>query len=491
MTNKIRVLSFSFISILYIFLFYKQLLGINVFLFEFTCMLFALKFNRLKIKSLLPKIIITGTLVSSIMIIIYGSTIAKTVNVISFILLIGVIISPSYKLISSYMLETTLGITKFFSLIFKKINKRNRLFKKLKIILIPFIIIQVFTLIYYTSNDYFADTIDSVFNKFSDLINFVFNFYGLYITTLGIIIGFLIIYAKQHVALIKFETKQSEELKRIRENNTKLFKPNSLKSEYKSGIYLFASLNLLLLFFNYTDVVTVWFYRWNGEFLKDFVHHGTYQLIFSLILSIVITLYYFRKNLNFYPKNKLLKTLAYAWIIQNIILLISLIIRTNIYVHHFALAYKRIGLYAFLIFVIILLITIYIKINKKKSYYYLIRVNSISFYVILTALACFNWDTIIAKYNIKVSAEAYSESHFLFNTLSDKTLPYTILSEKEYKKIYEHQNSIYKQLMPFCKSWDKYKQNIIKRRLNFISEYKRRNLLEWNYSDWYSYQLLN
>ena len=110
---------------------------------------------------------------------------------------------------------------------------------------------------------------------------------------------------------------------------------------------------LLLLFFEIRDV---WLgFTWDGGMLKDFVHQGIWILIISILISMMIALYFFRDNLNFFSKAETFKLMMYVWVGLNVILAISVFVRTFIYIEYFALAYKRIGLLFFLLAVVILL----------------------------------------------------------------------------------------------------------------------------------------
>ena len=72
-----------------------------------------------------------------------------------------------------------------------------------------------------------------------------------------------------------------------------------------------------------------------------------------ILISIIISLYLFRGNQNFYKKSVLLKKLALAWLAQNVILAFSVGIRNVHYIEHYALAHKRIGVFFFLLATII------------------------------------------------------------------------------------------------------------------------------------------
>ena len=152
----------------------------------------------------------------------------------------------------------------------------------------------------------------------------------------------------------------------------------ALRNENTTGIISLVLLNLLLLFINCIDMVYVWFgfqYK-NAGNLADYVHEGTGMLIFSIVLAMVVLLFFFRGNLNFYKKNKWLRWGSYVWLLQNMVLVISVLLRDYYYILHDGLAYKRIGVLVFLVLVLFGLVTIFIKIRQIKTSYYLLRVNA-------------------------------------------------------------------------------------------------------------------
>lgn len=172
------------------------------------------------------------------------------------------------------------------------------------------------------------------------------------------------------------------------------------------------------------DISYVWFnFKWEGQYLKDFVHQGTYLLLVSILVSMILVLYFFRKNLNFYQKNSLLKKLSYAWIFQNAILVFSVGIRNWYYIQYYALAYKRIAIVFFLLLCLFALFTVFFKISKVRSAYFMVRTNVNALIIVLVISSAFNWDRIIAQYNFSKSNSSFVHLNYLA-TLADSALPY-------------------------------------------------------------------
>ena len=185
----------------------------------------------------------------------------------------------------------------------------------------------------------FFDSIEAFFEWFFENIEV-----ALFMTFLfGFLISNYFFLGKPFTSITKEDENSSDNLSRKRKKSISKFKNTALKTEYTSAIILFTLLNILILIINLIDIWWVWFnFEWEGEYLKQFVHEGTYLLILSIIISLAISIYYFRGNINFLKNNTLLKYLAFAWLAQNAILTISVGIRNFWYINYFSLAYLRI-----------------------------------------------------------------------------------------------------------------------------------------------------
>jgi hypothetical protein len=254
-----------------------------------------------------------------------------------------------------------------------------------------------------------------------------------------------------------------------------------LKNEFISAFVLLVFVNILSLIVNVIDFKWVWFgFKYSEAFnLKQFVHEGTYLLIISILLSIAIMLYFFRRNLNFYPKSKWIKNLAYIWLIQNLVLTISVAIRNFHYITYWGLAYKRIGVILFLIAVFIGLISVFIKIKYTKTSFFLIKWNSLSVYCILIIAGLVNWDGIIAKNNLNHPWQNHMETSYLLS-LSDKILP--LIDQKQKVLEQDLKYNTYASFYPYS-----YKDYYKKRRNLFVDDYNKKTWLSWNYMDWKAY----
>ncbi|MBK9492520.1 MAG: DUF4173 domain-containing protein [Haliscomenobacter sp.] len=172
--------------------------------------------------------------------------------------------------------------------------------------------------------------------------------------------------------------------------------------------------------------------------LSDYVHQGTYLLIYALGLAMAVTTYFFRGNLHFLQDNQKLKLLAYAWIVQNIILALSVAWRNYHYIVEYGLAYKRLGVLWFLILVALGLYSLFVMIRQRRSLYYLWVVNAWFVYASLLSTSMVNWDVLITRYNLSQAQHAKIDTMFLLREVSDKNLPLLL---NEHERLLERSNS--------------------------------------------------
>ena len=265
-------------------------------------------------------------------------------------------------------------------------------------------------------------------------------------------------------------------------------------NERLTAIILLAGLNVLLLIANVLDIKYVWTgFAFDGQYLKQFVHEGTYLLLISILFGAGIVLYYFRGDLNFHRRNRVVKLLSYAWLAQNVVLALSVGMRNFWYIHYYALAYKRIGVAFFLLALCIGLVLVMVKVQRGRTAHYLIRTNAVAVYCVALLMAQFNWDGIIARYNMDHREQAFVHLDFL-STMSDKALPYLVRSPEELEKIATHNAELIGGIDRYSRHLymtpEVYRAVIDKRVYDFAYSYPDRSWREWNWADARAYQAL-
>lgn len=266
----------------------------------------------------------------------------------------------------------------------------------------------------------------------------------------------------------------------------------ALKNENTIGLISLALLNALLLIVNIIDLDTVWLnYRPAADLpVHEMVHEGTWVLIFSIIMAMAVVLFFFKGNLNFYKKNNWLKMGAYAWIIQNTFLVASVFMRDLYYIQMYGLAYKRIGVLFFLLMVLIGLISVVVKVNKRKSIYYLLRMNAVAAIIVLVLASAIHWDELIAGYNLSRRDKVTLDVPFLLS-LSDKTIPLMEKNLDALKQYSLRDAEKLKQYTFYVPGGDElYVQQLKDKEQQFVKKQAMYSWLSWNYADNYVKQYL-
>lgn len=413
---------------IYSYLFHQQSAGINWLIF--TVLLIALLFIRNKevYKNGSWLLAATGSILSACCVAYYGDALSVIANIISLCILSAFSVEPQTSIILSFFFSLySLGASAVFMILDsieryrKKGNESGTTSGtvKLMLYLVPVLIAIVFFFMYKASNP--------VFDNFTKKISLDFITIGWFFFTLG---GFFLMYAffyhKSIRALAVIDQTASGSLFPSEVSHRPFAGFSTIDNEKLSGIILLVLLNTLLLVVNLLDLNFLWF---DGTLPKDlsysdFVHQGTGSLITSIIIAILIILFYFRGALNFKEGNRMLKLLAALWIIQNAFMIISTAYRNNLYINEYSLTYKRIGVYIWLLLVLIGLITTFIKVQKAKSNWYLFRTNGWLFYAVLIVSSLISWDLIVTNFNMKraeITKKPLDVNYLV--SLSEKNLP--------------------------------------------------------------------
>lgn len=495
--NSKYALSIIFISaVIFTLLFYNNALGLNLLIYEvavFTALVATGQFRPGNINgytiSILYFISAFGTVISH-------SLFAYVINFILFGVFIGF---TAYPYARSFITSLNIAIantlnaqTAFVRHLAQERLKGGRLFGfiwQLRITVIPLIIITVFVLLYKLSNPVFNNLVNTSIDYIDVyLYNLLHNIDAAIIAVFcaGLVINIFIWFKQGNEKLILID--KNAPLVLLRQRSRKVFSgvPIALKNEYKAAVFLLATLNIVILILNIIDIKWIWFRStWEKHYLMQFVHEGTYLLILSILISVAIVLYYFRRNLNFYSNNKLLKILSYAWLAQNAVMVVSVAIRNYRYIEYFALAYKRIGVFIFLLLVLYGLYTVFIKVKYRKTAFYLFTTNAKALLILLVLASVLNWDVLIAKYNFSHADKASIHLNFMAS-LSDNALHELDrpLQEVERMNIFDKgEYRYYLNAQEYC-------NHIDFRKTRFKAKWEKKNWLEWNWGEYVAYKEL-
>ncbi|MCL8536748.1 DUF4173 domain-containing protein [Chryseobacterium gallinarum] len=385
-------------TVLFIILFYEQDLGLNLGILGvlYTVLTF-FKTNE-KNKTLTFNILTATSILSSFAFAWYG-------DFSSFIALVSSLLLLGYKsrnrkmkplfLIPVFVVNGFTSICRIFNFDawLPKKNVSGLWQKILAFILIPLVLLSVFCGIYAAGSNHFA----AFFTDYELDINLWQVFC---LTVLGFVIAFnywnyaveRLIYKTHHVLDNDFQEKD-----RIQKATYSFL---DLDAERMSGIISFLLLNILLVFF-----IITYNYEQFYETLKtpaqlsEETHERVGAVIMSIIMAILVIMFYFKSGFNFDPKAGTMKILAKIWIFLNAILVLSAGAKNYEYIINYGITYKRLGVFAFLLLSLTGLVLTCIKIQKKKRNAFLF--NTMAWYLYGTILACsyINWGGFITSRN--------------------------------------------------------------------------------------------
>nr|WP_162988844.1 DUF4173 domain-containing protein [Pedobacter schmidteae] len=398
--------------------------------------------------------------------------------------------------------------------------------KIFKYIIIPFMAIVLFSVLYSAANSIFAGYVEQIANSIGSFLNRIFGFLfedlslpRLMHLLFGIVVSAGIFISLKGLDLEHGEARCKEQLTRegrkIKHNTigrelmalfagSLMKRMMALKTENIIGIISFTALNLLLLALNAIDVSTIWLDKntnSNGAHFSAELHDGTNVLILSIVMAMLVIVYFFNGNLNFYRKNKTIRLLAYLWIAQNMFLVLSVLFRDFNYIGAYGLTYKRIGVMVFLLLCTIGLVTAYLKVATLKTFFYLCKVNGFIWYILLLTFGFVNWDVFIVRYNINNKASISLDLDHLMS-LSDKTLPlldqhkldlrkYLPNSRYTYQLQYDSTTYTHKKVpLHYPEQVAAFEKSLTKRIKRFKNKYAETSWLSWNYRDWQTQQYL-
>lgn len=279
----------------------------------------------------------------------------------------------------------------------KKSDKEKLFMKIFSYIVLPFLILGVFFALYVST----SDTLLAWYQRFELDINFFIIFVAIF----GFYISFVFWNAKIYEVFITLNRSlKTNFTAHAKKNQKPTFDFLPLEFEMRSGIITLVCLNFMLLFF--IVVFNVEHIQNPAINLGDFsnrIHEQIYSIIGSIVLAMLVILFFFKDALNFIQNNKYLVLGAKCWVILNAVLLASAVYQNSVYVTNLGLTYKRLGVYMFLILCFYGLHFTFKKIQNQKTNFYLVDKMTWGFFYTLVFCSLFNWGSFITYYNLTLN----------------------------------------------------------------------------------------
>ena len=151
-------------------------------------------------------------------------------------------------------------------------------------------------------------------------------------------------------------------------------------------------------------------YLWGGVALPDglsyaaYAHRGAYPLVATALLAAGFVLVALRAGSET-SRDPLIRRLVYLWVAQNIVLVISSMLRLDLYVGVYALTYLRVAAFIWMGLVALGLALIIARIELTKSGEWLLSANLVTLSATLYACCFVNFAALIANFNVDHSLE--------------------------------------------------------------------------------------
>ncbi|HPE43722.1 MAG TPA: DUF4173 domain-containing protein [Bacteroidales bacterium] len=481
MTRTRSLMLWLLLTVVFTLLFYRQHIGLNLLIYELL-VLFSLrqKFGCF-IQPVYAKVLVFSLLATLIAVVLVNSILVILVNLLILTLLVAYLsqlqeanlFGAALAIAGNIVRSPFAGIRAIGEEIAGKEQSRGRqLIAIVLILLAGLFVVLVFALIYAAASPWF----ENLSNVATDFIYKLFNIFDpewIPLMVLGFLIAAYVLFSQPDSMITKLNEKTETLVLSERQISAAVL--NSLK-------VVLVLLNVLLAIVNWLDLKNVWlFFEWNGGFLKQFVHEGTFLLLFSVALASLVLLAIYSDRSRGLQQNKSIKMLASAWIVQNAFLVLSVGMRNYWYMSYFALAYKRIAVVFVLILLIIGLVLLYQKIHKARTVFWLIRQSSMAFFVVLVLASLPDWDTLIARYNLKNYTHSFVHFDFLID-LPDRTLDDMDLSLEELEKIDAAQQQLFFLEAEYMHGTEFYEQ-LQKRKEKFHHRQENKSILSWNLAE--------
>ncbi|NBC07873.1 MAG: DUF4173 domain-containing protein [Bacteroidetes bacterium] len=404
-------------------LFWGELLGLNTLVFAIIAAGFASwQFPQWR-QDRRMQLLAGAVLLSAIFVVWHSTFVAKLTHLLSFLLFIGLLNERPLRFVCFGAL---LGVAKLLSApvaLLKDGHGRlpagtlSRTLSLSRLALLPLGLGAVFASIYYHANPHFASFLDRFWpGSWLRLEE------GLLFRWL---LGLFIVAALGKSALWhrEVEAVEAQLPEQLQRGQAKWWNFSSstmaLKNEYQNALITLGLLNALLFVANVADLRFVWveYGKALPQELSQYVHEGTYLLVLSIFLAMGVLMWFFRGNLNFFPDNDKLRWLAHLWLAQNVMLVLSVGLRNWQYVAQYGLAYKRLGVFAFLAMVLAGLGIIYQKVRHSKALMYVLERSTWALLLIMLLGSSLDWTSLITRYNIRQAEAGELDTYFLFHEM--------------------------------------------------------------------------
>ena len=159
-------------------------------------------------------------------------------------------------------------------------------------------------------------------------------------------------------------------------------------------------------------------YLWGGAALPAgmshaaYAHRGAYPLIVTALLAAAFVVIAVRPD-GAAARDRLVRPLVLAWVGQNVMLVLSALLRLDLYVAAYSLTSLRLAAFVWMLLVAIGLVLILVQIVRRRSVGWLVSANALALTLTLYGYSFVDTAVVIANYNIRHSFEMRGEGKSL------------------------------------------------------------------------------
>ncbi|MCB1099854.1 MAG: DUF4173 domain-containing protein [Verrucomicrobiae bacterium] len=164
---------------------------------------------------------------------------------------------------------------------------------------------------------------------------------------------------------------------------------------------LLIAVNVLFFFANTTDVLYLWADAAlpAGVTASAFVHHGVYSLIASVLLAaLVLSLLWVQAPAVCRARGQ--RWLAHLWIVQNLVLVGSVVLRLKLYVEFYQMSLLRVYVVCFLVLVSVGFVLLAIRVHQERTMSWLLGANVLGVFGLFFVMQCWDEHRFVANWNI-------------------------------------------------------------------------------------------
>lgn len=155
-------------------------------------------------------------------------------------------------------------------------------------------------------------------------------------------------------------------------------------------------------------------YLWGGASLPNgmshaaYAHRGAYPLVVTALLAAAFVLIAMRPS-GSGERDPRIRPLILAWVGQNILLVLSALLRLDLYVEAYSLTALRIAAFVWMLLVMTGLVLILVQVLSRKSTGWLVSANALALALTLYAYSFVDTAVVIANFNFRHSYEMRGE----------------------------------------------------------------------------------